>query len=146
MKISHHYTLILFLILFNWQSLAQNIGGGLILGFNASQVDGDQLAGYHKLGLNMGIMGVIPINKKTAISLEILFNQKGSVKNPHPKDPSGSSYKLRIDYLDVPVLLNFKDKEKIIFGTGFSYGTRIRFFESVNVLEKLDLLSNILFK
>ncbi|HIF14316.1 MAG TPA: PorT family protein [Bacteroidetes bacterium] len=115
----------------------QSIGGGLILGFNASQVDGDQLAGYHKAGLNIGLTGIIPINKKMAIGMEILVNQKGSVKNPSPKDPSASSYKLRLDYLDIPVLFMIKDKQKAIFSSGFSYGTLVRFFESVNASENL---------
>ena len=115
----------------------QSIGGGVILGFNASQVDGDQLAGYHKAGLNLGLTGIIPINNKMAIGMELLYNQKGSVKNQSPKDPTASSYKLRLDYLDVPVLFMFKDKDKAIFSSGFSYGTLVNFFESVNGSQNL---------
>ena len=111
---------------------AQNIGGGLALGLNASQVDGDNYAGYHKMGLNIGVTGFIPVRDKMAISVEISLNQKGSTKRPHPQDPYGNSYKLRLDYLDIPVLFNFKDKNKLIVAGGFSYGTIVRFDEIVN--------------
>ena len=111
---------------------AQNIGGGLALGLNASQVDGDNYAGYHKMGLNIGVTGFIPVRDKMAISVEISLNQKGSTKRPHPQDPYGNSYKLRLDYLDIPILFNFKDKNKLIVAGGFSYGTLVRFEEIVN--------------
>jgi hypothetical protein len=137
MKILYFLILAFAFLLCTDSLFSQSIGGGAILGFNASQVDGDQLAGYHKAGLNLGLTGIIPINKKMAVGMEILFNQKGSVKNPNPKDPSASSYKLRLDYLDVPVLFMFKDKEKAIFSSGFSYGTLVNFFESVNGSENL---------
>ena len=137
MKISY-FNIWFFAFLFCTNSIfGQSIGGGVILGFNASQVDGDQLAGYHKAGLNLGVTGIIPISKKMAIGMELLYNQKGSVKNPSPKDPTASSYKLRLDYLDVPVLFMFKDKEKAVFSTGFSYGTLVNFFESVNGTENI---------
>jgi hypothetical protein len=125
--------LIIFLLQLTMTGIkAQSIGGGLIGGINASQVDGDTHAGYHKLGLNVGAVGIIPINPKMAISMEILYNQKGSHRRPHPNDPNASSYKLRLNYLDVPILLNFKDKNKLIVAAGLSYGTLVNYQEIIN--------------
>ena len=43
-------------------SYAQDFGAQLLVGANFSQVDGDQFAGYNKLGVNAGIQINRPIN------------------------------------------------------------------------------------
>ena len=54
---------------------AQNIGGGIIVGFNASQVSGDNAAGYDKIGLNTGVIGMVPFNDKWSANIEINYAQ-----------------------------------------------------------------------
>ena len=111
------YTLLIFLtVLFNFKSEAQNIGGGLILGFNASQVSGDNAAGYDKIGLNAGAIGMVPFSDKWSGNIEINYAQRGSRIN-------GWNY--NINYVDVPVYAAFSDKGKYHFGIGFIYGTQI---------------------
>ncbi len=56
----------------------QRIRGGAILGITASQVDGDDYAGYHKVGIVGGFVGQIPVSKKFFFSTEILYVQKGA--------------------------------------------------------------------
>lgn len=109
---------------------SQSIKGGLIAGFNMSQVDGDEVYGYHKYGLNTGAMAIIPLDEKFSISLEILYNQKGSYQRPWFSDDSANgAYKLILNYLDVPVLFQYEDKKVIKFGTGFSWGRLVEFKE-----------------
>ncbi len=120
-----------FLLIFsNLEGFSQNIKGGLIAGFNATQVDGDEVFGYHKFGLNTGATAIIPINKVFSISIETLYNQKGSYQRPIYNDTVKSGeYKLKLNYLDVPVLFHYEDKGVINFGTGFSWGRLVEFAE-----------------
>ncbi len=116
----------------------QNIKASLLLGFNASQVDGDTYAGYHKVGLNTGVSALVPISKRFSWNIELLYNQKGSRKFANPKDGDNVSYKLVLDYADVPLLFNYHDKDKISFGLGVSMGALVRFKEFQDEIETLS--------
>ncbi|MCX7697378.1 MAG: PorT family protein [Bacteroidales bacterium] len=74
------------------------IKGGII----ASQVHGDQLSGFNKMGLTGGLGVEYPFPKFNA-RLEILFSQKGSRKNPTNEDPT--KYLMRLNYVEVPLLI-----------------------------------------
>lgn len=108
---------------------SQNIQAGFIAGFNMSQVDGDEVYGFHKFGLNVGLCGIAPIKNKFSFSLETLYNQKGSYQRPQTIDSLNRSYKLKLYYLDVPFLLHYTDKDMITVGTGFSWGRLVDFGE-----------------
>jgi hypothetical protein len=108
---------------------AQSIQGGLIAGFNMSQVDGDEVYGFHKYGLNVGAMAIVPIKKNFSFSLETLYNQKGSFEPRHSTDSINGSYKLILNYLEAPVMFNYTDKDIITAGVGFSWGRLVQFAE-----------------
>ena len=61
-------TIILFLILllsgYFFNLKAQVIKGALIAGFNMTQVDGDEVYGFKKIGFNVGAAAIIPVKKK----------------------------------------------------------------------------------
>jgi len=109
--------------------MSQNIKGGLTVGFNASQVDGDEVFGWHKYGLNTGAFAAIPIGKNFSVSIETLYNQKGAYQRPRFDDSLSGEYKLILNYLDVPLLIHYTDKEVMKFGTGFSWGRLVAFKE-----------------
>ncbi len=109
--------------------VAQSIKGGLAVGFNISQVDGDEVYGYHKYGINVGPMAIVPIGKSFSVSIETLYNQKGSFQSPRFNDSLNGAYKLILNYVEVPVLFCYTDKEIIKFGTGFSWGRLVQFKE-----------------
>lgn len=94
--------------------------GGFALGINASQVDGDLIAGFNKLGLNTGPVLDINFSQNWFLSMELLFTQKGSRSTLNDNLP----YTLRIDmdYIEVPVLMNYNDKQHLIFQAGLAYG------------------------
>src|ERR1700744_4144942 len=52
--------------------------GGLVLGTNFTQVDGDTYYGYHKIGLNTGGMVYVHFTQLFGVSMELLYSQKGS--------------------------------------------------------------------
>jgi hypothetical protein len=119
-----------FLSLFIFPAIyAQNIKGGIYGGFNFSQVDGDEVYGFHKKGFNIGPTAIIPIKTRFSVSLETLYNQKGSFQKPVNKDTSYGMYSLKLNYVEVPVLFHVRDKNKINFGTGVSWGRLVGFKE-----------------
>ncbi len=118
-----------FFISLPFVNIAQNIKGGLIAGFNTTQVDGDEVYGYHKYGLNVGPLAIIPFGKKFSASIETIYNQKGSYQRPRFADSLSGEYKLILNYLEVPILFNYTDKDVIKFGAGFSWGRLVQFKE-----------------
>lgn len=131
---------ILFLILFFtliYATHAQHIKGGLLFGGNASQVDGDRIYGFYKLGWNVGGTAIIPILKNFSVNTEILYSQKGSSQHALSSDSINGAYKLIMNYAEVPVYINYFDpKGKISVGTGLSYGRLVGFREWIYGYEK----------
>ncbi len=106
----------------------QIIKGEAILGLNFTQVEGDEVHGFKKLGLNIGAGVLIPFKKNWDVSMEVTFNQKGATQRDqyNETDSLGNvttgAYKLRLNYVEVPVLIHYTDKEFISIGAGFSWG------------------------
>jgi len=101
--------------------------GGVLVGSNFCQVDGDYFAGYYKAGLNVGGIVYGQLAKHVALSLEILYSQKGSksgnerVVNVNTTSYIIQDYGISLGYAEIPVMLNYFDKRKSHFGAGFSY-------------------------
>ncbi|MCK5856949.1 MAG: PorT family protein [Bacteroidales bacterium] len=103
---------------------AQAFLGVLAFGGNLTQVDGDEMYGFKKIGFNVGVAAIYPFNDKWSLSIEASFAQKGSYQK-YPPDNTGKElpyYDLRLNYLDVPVLMHFTDKGFLNFGLGLSWG------------------------
>ncbi|RYD59104.1 MAG: PorT family protein [Sphingobacteriales bacterium] len=104
--------------------------GGLVAGGNFTQVDGDNYAGYGKTGLNAGAIVFTHFTGSAAASLEILYAQKGA-RASHAKRSLGNgnyiieSYRIGLNYAEVPILLHYYDKRKNYFGAGMSYSQLI---------------------
>ncbi|HLO91661.1 MAG TPA: outer membrane beta-barrel protein [Lentimicrobium sp.] len=111
---------------------AQRIMGALIGGVNATQVDGDEAFGYHKFGLNVGAAAIIPIEGNWSITLENVYSEKGSHQRAQFKDSLDGSYDLKINYLDVPLLVQYTDKGIVTFGLGGSWGGMVKIWEQRN--------------
>jgi len=116
--------LLLLLIIAIKPAQAQRVLGGLSVGANFCQVDGDQFYGFRKVGLNFGPMVVVPFgkNRNWSVSMELLYSQKGSF---HRGSTDSTYYRLNLDYIDIPVMVHFTDKKIISAGLGFCYGQLI---------------------
>jgi hypothetical protein len=130
-------------------------GGGIVLGFNAAQMDGDYAAGYHKVGLNAGLRGTARLNEegKWLLSTELLFSQRGA--RSVERDGASPDWKATLNYLEVPVLISYLDWAqdegayyKVHFTAGLSFGRLfsskvsfpfIRPKEVVDVFQQNDL-------
>ncbi len=102
------------------------ISVGAVLGANFCQVDGDNYAGYHKVGLNAGGIGYLRLSKDWALSFELLYSQRGAKDNGVRYSPIDSAtlitkYRINTPYAEIPLMINYFDKHKSHFGTGFSY-------------------------
>jgi hypothetical protein len=120
---------------------AQVIKGAVIAGFNLSQVDGDEVYGFEKFGANVGAAAIIPFSDRWEVSVETLFSQKGSHQKPQRDDSLSGEYLLKLNYLDVPVMVHYNDKDIVVFGLGFSYGrlTNVEEYEHGNRVETTTL-------
>jgi len=112
-------------------SMAQRILGGISLGMNLCQVDGDEYYGFNKVGLNVGPMVSVPFGtkKQWSVSMELLYSQKGSY---HYGDTDSTTFRLNLDYAEIPIVLQYTDKQLISGVLGFSYGRLINYKETKN--------------
>ncbi len=102
---------------------AQRFKGGVIAGFNLSQIDGDDLAGFNKIGVNSGIYSSMILSDRWQLSLELLFSQLGS--NQNTNDGFNAAFdKINLNVVEVPVLLNFLEWKFHVQG-GISYNRLI---------------------
>jgi hypothetical protein len=125
--------LISFILIFTMpESFAQRIMGAAIVGVNATQVDGDEVYGFHKFGLNTGLAAIVPFGNNWAASLETIYNQKGAHQKKRANDSLDGSYDLKLNYLEVPVLIQYTDKDIVTFAAGMSWGRLVDVSEQRN--------------
>jgi opacity protein-like surface antigen len=97
----------------------------LITGMNASQVNGDKLGGFDKIGLLAGAGISREVSKKLGWQFEILYSEKGS------KDVAGAN-NLQLDtlfkfnYIEIPILFNYDVYDKIQVQAGIYNAVRIK--------------------
>jgi hypothetical protein len=90
------------------QSTPQRFKAGIIAGLTASQIDGDNLAGYDKLGLQGGLRGIILLKEKQDVSVELLFSQRGASTAIIP-NKNTDNFALTLNYVEIPVQWHYKD-------------------------------------
>jgi len=107
---------------------AQRFEAAAVAGLNACQVDGDDLAGFDKVGLTGGFKAIVLFESRFRANMEFLYSERGSrpdVLNPE-YDPS---VHINLKYIELPVYFSYGDwwqeedeYYKVAFHGGFSYG------------------------
>lgn len=100
-------------------------------GMNIAQVDGDNEAGYKKLGAYVGVGTFVKFHKNFSVSMELLYSMRGA--KPHYStlaDGSKNHFDITYDYIDVPLSLNVHDKKFVMFGVGLNFGAMMRYKET----------------
>jgi len=105
---------------------AQFIKGALIFGTNISQIDGDEVYGFKKIGFNIGASAIVPFSNKWAISIENIYSQKGAYQKPQYADSISGEYRIKLNYVEVPVLVHYTDKNIFTVGAGLSWGRLVK--------------------
>lgn len=137
------YTILImcaFLLAASKDTEAQIVKGEVFFGGNLSQVDADGTIGYKRFGLNGGVGAIVPIyrlgNLDIEFALEVALNQKGShdAEVEFLFDSNGDGitdnyrygkYDLRMNYLEVPMMIYFSDRQIYSIGIGASYGRMV---------------------
>jgi hypothetical protein len=119
--------------------------GEIIAGLNLAQVDGDWCVGYNKPGAHLGAGVMFPFSfqknreiKPWAVSMEILFNQRGARRRNYSQgdDPSLAiakvkmEYLLKLDYVSLPLMIHYNDRDRWMIAAGFGYNRLIKQHET----------------
>lgn len=101
-----------------------------------TQVDGDMLGGYDKLGAFAGIYLNKKIGEKSAVDFGLTYVQKGSRKNVSIDDPS--YYLLRLNYVELPLMFSINYKKKYRFEGGLSFAYLFKSHEENSQVGLID--------
>lgn len=138
--------LLICLVLISVNLFSQNFKGGIIVGISTSQVSGDNLGGYHKAGLCIGVFTQLPISEIAHLKMEMNFIQKGS---NNPKIQKNEIPDISTSYLEIPISVNYYQNEI----TALEIGAQVAFLlistdndiygpqqsELINPFNKLDI-------
>jgi len=108
-------------LLWSVAAQAQRFNAGLVGGLSGTQLDGDGLSGFNKLGLYAGAFVNREINDRWSWQFEMAYSQKGSrrVVKPETLD-EGPWIRLQMHYIDVPLLVIWDFRDDIALEGGVS--------------------------
>ena len=122
-------TLILFtfiLIVSPHMLKSQQFDAGFRAGVSASQISGDDLSGYNKPGFYAGIFTSLDITDRSRISLEMNYVEKGSRKLAKPDKGIYKSYKLMLNYVEIPITYQYFINPNFSLEIGPSFGLLLK--------------------
>ena len=91
----------------SFEGQAFQFNGGLIGGGTASQIHGDGIGGFNKIGLHLGATIEIGWSENNNIQIGIIYNQKGSKKPPNPAAGDYETWRYRFTYIDIPITTSY---------------------------------------
>jgi hypothetical protein len=128
--------IVLALFITSFAGMAQRFEGGLLGGFNGTQVEGDRYKGYNKPGILAGAFVQTDLAPAVFAGMELKYSQKGARSRSLLKpvstnseiitdpvnDASLQKYIMRLGYAELPVYLGFRTSELISVVGGVSLG------------------------
>lgn len=117
---------LLFLFLTVSCTYAQKFHGGFFAGIAASQISGDQAAGFNKAGPYAGAFTNYGFTEKSFLQLEIYYILKGSSKNPRPKNNDYTVYKLNLHYVELGLLYKWQFSKRFNLEAGPAFGVLMK--------------------
>jgi hypothetical protein len=99
---------ILFLLCTLASAAQREFRGGIYAGPLVSQMSGDGMGGWNKLGINFGGFVAVPMGSKLAFNAGLGFINKGSEKPADPNNGDNTVFIYRINYIEAPLLLEFQ--------------------------------------
>ncbi len=87
---------------------AQTFRASVLAGMNISQIDGDELLGFHQPGVNAGIRVVALLSDRWRVGPEILFSQQGARRNRNSFNVSPFD-RFRLQTVEVPFMVYYHD-------------------------------------
>ena len=108
-------TLLFFCGILIYNTNAQNFGGGIIAGASTSQVAGDLLGGFNKIGILAGAYTNLKVKESLSFQFEISYIAKGS-RNPNMYESNHPNYEkieITLSYIETPLTINLQQKENL---------------------------------
>ena len=101
---------------------AQLFKGGAELGLLASQVDGDNMTGYHKPGLYAALFTNLPLNEGDfQLQMGLAYMQKGCKATNSQEEGALNTYHLTLHQAGIPLTLRWNRLEPFFFEAGCSF-------------------------
>lgn len=122
-------------VIFVLDSNAQQFQGGLAAGLVGSQVAGDTYSGYRKLGAYAAVWVKLELNERAALQTELSYVQKGSRHNPDSVRMNFEIYKMRLGYIEMPFLYQYRLKNKAVLEVGPSFAYLLHSYEELDYME-----------
>jgi len=110
-----------------------------VVGFNACQIHGDAASGYNKPGIVGGFVLNTRFSAKYSLDLGFLYTQKGAWKNQNPDKGDYVFFRINVNYLEIPVLLNVQLNQRYFMTIGPSIGYLLNFNASLNGIDYSSL-------
>ena len=112
--------------------------GGARVGFTATQISGDDLAGFHKIGAHAGLFvnHAIHPSGKLKLQLELDFTMKGSHSYTPKNQIADNYYSLTLGYVEIPVLLIWTAGKWQLWGQKFQFDLEVGPCFGVNVFQR----------
>lgn len=113
-----YFLIIVLVSILSTTAFSQRFSGGILVGMNASQIDGDKWSGFYKGGLLAGAFVNTDLQDKWGAQLEIKYSAKGSA--PHPESVDYPK-KIQLNYIDVPIIGTYEAVENLKIEAGISF-------------------------
>ena len=112
--------------------------GGVRVGFTASQISGDDLTGFHKVGAAVGafVNHTIVPSGRLKLQLELDFMMKGSHSYSPKNDFADNFYSLTLGYVEMPLLVVWTAGKWTLWGKPFQFELEIGPVLGVNVFSR----------
>lgn len=112
--------------------------GGVRVGFTASQISGDDLSGFHKIGAHVGGFvnhSIIP-SGRLKLQLELDFTMKGSHSHTPKNVVSDNFYSLTLGYVEMPLMVVWTAGKWSMWGKSFRFELELGPVFGVNVFSR----------
>jgi hypothetical protein len=103
----------------------QTFQAGILAGLNTSQIHGDNYWGWNQVGAVVGFFVSTNSENKVWYQMELQYSRKGSRKIANPEKNDYDVFELRLNYIEVPLLVRFNYR-KLCFQGGLSGGVLFR--------------------
>jgi hypothetical protein len=124
----------------------QGFGGGIYGGISTSQVSGDGIGGFHKVGGWAGAFTDYRFTPRSALQFEISFIQKGSRQTPTVKN--NSDFRLHNhNMIEVPIIYRWYGIKNMSIEIGTQVGIILSTLDRIeNISENSETRNNPAFK
>lgn len=105
--------------------VGQTFRASVLAGGNLSQIDGDDLLGFHQPGVNVGLRVVALLGDRWRVGPELLYSQLGAKRNRNSFNISDYR-QFRLQTAEIPLMVYYKDW-RLTAEAGVSYQRLINY-------------------